>query len=136
MSTITIPAPTITVALTCDDPHVLIRWLTDMFDFELAEIHETPDGGVAHARLSWRTGNIFLSSRHGVWGQSGPSILCLAADDATEIDRLYARAKAAGSDIIEDLNDSDYGSHQFGVRDPEGNMWSVGTYRPPVGSDS
>ncbi|MFI2260112.1 VOC family protein [Streptomyces tubercidicus] len=44
-------------------------------------------------------------------------------------DELCARARAAGAEIIEELNDSDYGSRGFGARDPEGNLWSFGTYR-------
>jgi uncharacterized glyoxalase superfamily protein PhnB len=28
-----------------------------------------------------------------------------------------------------ELHDTDYGSRDFAVRDPEGNRWSFGTYR-------
>ena len=28
------------------------------------------------------------------------------------------------------LHDTDYGSRDFACRDPEGNLWSFGTYRP------
>jgi len=28
--------------------------------------------------------------------------------------------------------DTDYGSRDFTVRDPEGNLWAFGTYRPAV----
>jgi uncharacterized glyoxalase superfamily protein PhnB len=128
-------APTITTSLACDDPHGLIRWLVEVLEFTVAMIHELPGGEVAHAQLSWRTGNVFVSSRHGIWGTTGPVTLCLAADDPAEIDRLYAKARAANVEIIEELHDEDYGSHQFGVRDPEGNLWVLGTYRPPVGSN-
>ncbi|MFD5397144.1 VOC family protein [Streptomyces sp. NPDC127097] len=44
-------------------------------------------------------------------------------------DEVCARARAAGAEIIEELSDTDYGSREFGVRDPEGNLWSFGTYR-------
>jgi len=29
-----------------------------------------------------------------------------------------------------ELTDTDYGSRDFAVRDPEGNIWSFGTYAP------
>ena len=29
-----------------------------------------------------------------------------------------------------EIIDTDYGSRDFSVRDPEGNVWSFGTYRP------
>lgn len=129
-----VAAPTITAAVVCDDARGLIRWMVDVLEFQVAELHEGPDGSVVHARLSWRTGNVFVADRHpGPWSETGPVNLCLAADSAAEIDRLYAKARAAGTDVIAELSDADYGSHQFGVRDPAGNLWSVGTYRPPVG---
>jgi uncharacterized glyoxalase superfamily protein PhnB len=137
MSTDTsVAAPTITVALVYDDAREAIRWMVDLLEFEVAELHEAPDGTVAHSRLSWRTGNVFVADRHpGPWSETGPSTVCLAAESAAEIDRLYAKAQDAGADIFDDLHDAPYGSHQFGLRDPGGNLWAVGTYRPPVGPE-
>jgi uncharacterized glyoxalase superfamily protein PhnB len=34
-----------------------------------------------------------------------------------------------------DITDTEYGSHDFTVRDPEGNLWAFGTYRPQAGED-
>ena len=45
-------------------------------------------------------------------------------------DAHHARAKEAGATIERELNDTDYGSREYSVRDPEGNRWSFGTYRP------
>jgi uncharacterized glyoxalase superfamily protein PhnB len=44
-------------------------------------------------------------------------------------DGLYARATAAGAEILQGLRDEHHGSGGFSVRDPEGNLWSFGTYR-------
>ena len=124
-------APTVTVALSCGDARGMIQWLTDVLEFRVGALHDDPGGGVGHAVLSWRTGNIFVSTRHGIWGTTGPTTICLAADDPAEVDRLYDKARAAGAEIVEELNDTDYGSHEFGVRDQvEGNFWVIGTYRP------
>jgi len=38
-------------------------------------------------------------------------------------------AIAAGATLFQDLRDEDYGSRGFSVTDPEGNIWSFGTYR-------
>jgi uncharacterized glyoxalase superfamily protein PhnB len=35
-----------------------------------------------------------------------------------------------GATIERELTDQDYGSLEFTARDPEGNLWSFGTYRP------
>ncbi len=47
-----------------------------------------------------------------------------------EIDAHYEKAVAAGAEVVRTLHDTDYGSRDYMVRDPEGNLWSVGTYRP------
>ncbi len=44
-------------------------------------------------------------------------------------DGLFARAVAAGAKVLRELHDTDYGSRDFAVLDPEGNHWSFGTYR-------
>jgi uncharacterized glyoxalase superfamily protein PhnB len=44
-------------------------------------------------------------------------------------DALHARAVAYGAKVAQDLYDTDYGSREFAVEDPEGNRWTFGTYR-------
>ena len=46
------------------------------------------------------------------------------------VDGLYARARENGAEIVLEIQDTDYGSRDFTVRDPEGNLWAFGTYRP------
>jgi uncharacterized glyoxalase superfamily protein PhnB len=48
---------------------------------------------------------------------------------ADDIDALHERAVAAGATILREPYDTDYGSRDFAARDPEGNLWSFGTYR-------
>ena len=38
--------------------------------------------------------------------------------------------KAAGAEILQELKDEHYGSRGYMARDPEGNEWYFGTYRP------
>ena len=45
-------------------------------------------------------------------------------------DALHERAKAAGAEISRGLTDMEYGSREFSASDPEGNVWSFGTYDP------
>jgi uncharacterized glyoxalase superfamily protein PhnB len=45
-------------------------------------------------------------------------------------DAHHDRAKAAGAQIVRELADQDYGSREYRARDPEGNLWSFGTYQP------
>jgi uncharacterized glyoxalase superfamily protein PhnB len=47
-----------------------------------------------------------------------------------DVDAHHARAAAAGADIVRPLNDTSYGAREYSLRDPEGNLWSFGTYLP------
>ena len=45
-------------------------------------------------------------------------------------DRHRAVAAQAGANVVRELEDMDYGSREYSVRDPEGDLWSFGTYDP------
>jgi uncharacterized glyoxalase superfamily protein PhnB len=60
------------------------------------------------------------------------SLICCAVE---EVDALHERACEAGAEIPLEPMDTEYGSCDFTVRDPEGNLWAFGTYRPRVGED-
>jgi uncharacterized glyoxalase superfamily protein PhnB len=47
-----------------------------------------------------------------------------------DVDAHYARAKGAGAEIVRPLDDTPYGSREYAARDPEGQVWSFGTYDP------
>ena len=136
-------APTLTPTVMYNDAGQAIRWLTDVLGLWAAAVYDGPDGSVAFAQLVWRTGVVFVSARApsgNPWANVGPASIALAAEDAGTVDRHYQRAVAAGAEIIRPLHDARTpafpdGSHQFDLRDPEGNLWTVGTFQPriPVG---
>jgi uncharacterized glyoxalase superfamily protein PhnB len=47
-----------------------------------------------------------------------------------EVDEHYARAKAAGAEIVYDIRDEDHGGRAYSCRDPEGYIWHFGSYDP------
>jgi uncharacterized glyoxalase superfamily protein PhnB len=47
-----------------------------------------------------------------------------------EVDAHYAHAKAAGAEIVIDIKTQDYGGCDYTCRDPEGHVWTFGTYDP------
>jgi uncharacterized glyoxalase superfamily protein PhnB len=49
-----------------------------------------------------------------------------------DIDAHFARAKAAGAEVVVPLKDTDYGSREYSARDPEGHLWHFGTYLPEM----
>lgn len=62
--------------------------------------------------------------------RAGDGLVYCAID---EVDELYEQVRDAGGEIAMEPTDTDYGSRDFTVRDPEGNLWSFGTYRPEGG---
>ncbi|MBA2323925.1 MAG: VOC family protein [Pseudonocardiales bacterium] len=122
-------APTIYPTLRYNNAAAAITFLTEALGLVTREVHEGPDGRIAHAELSWGTGLVMISSRTDPPGpfDTGICTLYLATDDP---DGLHARAVAAGAEIVMELTDQDYGSRDFAVSDPEGNRWCFGTYQP------
>ena len=56
---------------------------------------------------------------------NGPSSVYVVTDQP---DELHRQAVESGANIIRGLTDEDYGSRGFAATDPEGNVWSFGTY--------
>jgi len=109
-----------------------IDFLERAFGFERGDVHQGEDGAVHHAELRFAGEWIMLgSTSSGSDGRldlpSGPTWIYVVVDDP---DAHYERAVAAGAEVVRDLKDEDYGSRGYTARDPEGNVWSFGTYRP------
>jgi uncharacterized glyoxalase superfamily protein PhnB len=126
------PQVTVWPALRYDDAPGAVRFLADVFGFREALVVPDEGGDVVHAELRWpEGGGVMLGSTkfcEGVHAEIRPggNAICVVTDD---VDGVHARVEAAGMDIPEGLHDTDYGSHTFTVRDPEGNLWTFGTYR-------
>jgi uncharacterized glyoxalase superfamily protein PhnB len=124
--------PTIWPTLKYADAPAAIRFLTEAFGFtEALVVPGEQPGEVVHAELRWpEGGGIMLGSlRPGTevqYGTPGASSVYVVTDSPGE---LFTRATAAGATVVRELADQDYGSREFSVRDPEGNLWSFGTYR-------
>jgi uncharacterized glyoxalase superfamily protein PhnB len=133
-------APPLVPAVAYNDAPAGIRWLTDVLGLRVVRTFEMPDGTIAHAELAWRTSVVFVHTRppkENPWSVVGPASIALAVETANQVDRHYERARAAAADIVRHAYDSKTpafpdGSRQFDVRDLEGNLWTVGTYRPTL----
>jgi uncharacterized glyoxalase superfamily protein PhnB len=98
-------------------------------------VHEGDDGIVQHAELGFRGGLVMLGAVRDpsendfakIAPPPGTSAVYVVVDDP---DALHDRVVAAGGEIVMPLHDLDYGSRDFAARDPEGNLWSFGTYSP------
>jgi uncharacterized glyoxalase superfamily protein PhnB len=120
------------------DAPAAIDWLCQVLGFERHAVYSNPDGSIGHAELTLGGGMIMLGSvKDDEYGRGfkTPAELGGVETRSTYIvvgdaDATHARAQAAGAVIVRPLQDTPYGSREFGVKDPEGNTWSVGTYDP------
>lgn len=120
--------------LTYQDAPAAAAFLVEAFGFEMRGLYTSQDDPnvVEHAEARWPLGGGVMfgtaGKDDGPFGRRRPGndSVYVVCDDP---DALFARATAAGAEVVRELKDEDYGSRGFSVRDPEGNLWSFGTYR-------
>ena len=116
------------------DAEAALRYLIDVVGFTEAVVHRgDPDRPISHAELRWPDGGgiMFGSEPAGErWskqtGGPGTGTAYLSTDDVAD---LADRVTRAGWEVLRPLAETDYGSREFAFLDPEGNAWSVGSYR-------
>lgn len=121
-----------------------IEWLCEAFGFEKHLVVPGENGTVAHAQLVFGNGMIMLgSARDDEFGklQKPPSDLGGVGSQSPYIivedaDKHYARAVAAGAEIVMPIKDEDYGGRGYSCRDPEAHLWNFGTYDPWSATES
>ena len=127
------PGPSIYPSLRYHDAAAAIEFLERAFGFERVMVVPGDGDTIVHAELRYGDGMVMLGSEaeddRGYGRHAGQGWLYVVVDDA---DAHYERARAAGAEIVKELEDQDYGSRDYSARDPEGNLWSFGTYRPSL----
>ena len=119
-------------SIRCGDTRALIDFLVAAFGFEEQFSVPGEDGkGIIHAQIRWPGGGgVMLGDAEGgdAFHLSLPfgSVSIYVVTD--QPDALHDRAVAVGATIVRGLRDEDYGSRGFSATDPEGNLWSFGTY--------
>jgi len=140
-----IPKQTLSGVIPClryRDAPAAIEWLRDTLGFEVQFVVPEADGSIAHAQLRFGNSMVMLGSViDSEYGRllKQPSEIggfvtqssYLVVNDA---DLVYGRVLEAGGKILLDIKDEDYGGRGFTCRDPEGHIWSVGTYDPDAPS--
>jgi PhnB protein len=120
-------------SVTYADPAAGIRFVTEVLGFEelvlvtedgdpSAIVHSEyrwPEGGIVQV-ASWAEGNEFIP-RPGDQG-----LYVVTADPHA----VWERCRAAGVEVIREPTEPHYdpGGMGFSIRDPEGNVWSFGSY--------
>jgi uncharacterized glyoxalase superfamily protein PhnB len=117
-----------------DDAPAAIEFLCRAFGFKRRLVVPGEHGTVLHAELSLGDDVIMVGSASAAKARISPrgvaglhQALCVRVDDP---DAHYARSLAAGAQLERALQDEEYGSRGYMVRDPEGQSWYFGTYLP------
>ena len=117
---------------------VAIEWLCEAFGFEKHLVVEGDDGRVQHAQLVFNGDMIMLGSARetafdqlqkppravGGVGTQSPYIV------VEDVDAHCGRALDAGAQIVMEPEDQPYGGRLYCCKDPEGHLWSFGSYDP------
>ena len=119
------------------DARAAIRWLCSVFGFK--EKFSVPETGqfVRHAQLTLGTNLIMVGSSRDD-GLASPQALGAATQAlcvyVPDLDEHFERARAAGAEITSPPHDTDFGAREYFVQDPEGHLWTFGTYLPNADS--
>ena len=125
--------PTVWPILSYRDARAALAFLADAFGFEqrCAYARDDDPSIIEHAEMRWPLGGGIMFGTAGkddspfgrrIPGNDSVYVVC------DEPDTLFERAVSAGAEVVRGLADEDYGSRGFTARDPEGNLWSFGTY--------
>lgn len=114
-----------------------LDFLTNVFGFTEGSSYRDEAGNVMHAELWFGNGGIMIGPvadtpfgrvmrQPDEAGGVTASIFCVVNDP----DAHHARSRQAGFELVMPLRDESYGSREYSVRDPEGHVWTFGTYDP------
>lgn len=128
--------PAIIPYIRYEDAPAMLNWLEDAFGFRRHAVHEEGDR-IVHAEVTYGNGMFMVGSAGGdepeaartpnQLGGNATGGMYVVVDD---VDAHCEHARAAGAEIVREPEDQDYGSRDYSARDPEGHVWSFGTYRP------
>lgn len=120
------------------DVEAAASWLRDAFGFEESRVIRDVDGKVRFAQLAHGSSMIMLCPLGGSafdaymaqpedGGGRETQVCYVFVPDAEE---HKSRATAAGAELVLDLDGGDGKGQGYSCRDPEGHIWSFGTYDP------
>jgi uncharacterized glyoxalase superfamily protein PhnB len=119
-----------------EDTQRALSFLTGALGFEAGAVVRNENGVVVHAELHRPNGGSLVLGWAGR-GEGvhedlriGAAALYVPTD---EVEAAYERARAAGAEIVQPPHETEFGTgvptRAFTAVDPEGNLWTFGTYR-------
>src|SRR5262245_41113371 len=124
--------PNLAAAMRYRDVAAACDWLCAAFGFQKHYVATSESGVVTFAQLTFgdailRLGPVqdsaadnYMKQPDEIGGAETQSCYLMVGD----ADAHYAQAKAAGAQIILDIQDDDFGGRTYSCRDPEGHIWN------------
>ena len=117
-------------ALFYQDPKAALAWLEKAFGFELVMLLEDADGAVAHSQMEFGDSYVMIGQEWSAEHKSpksvgGKNTQTVHVQIDSDVDAHFARAKAAGAEIMAEPETQFYGDRTYRCRDPEGHIWTV-----------
>jgi uncharacterized glyoxalase superfamily protein PhnB len=120
-----VPTDTVLPHIIYQDVVGALAWLTKTFGFTEHYRYGAPGGPVDGAQI--HLGNAWIMLKRARSGRADAAegghqtqYLTVFVED---VDAHFDRAKSAGANIVEYLNETVYGERQYGVEDLEGHHW-------------
>ena len=120
------------------DPEAALRFLTEVFGLTEHAVYRDDAGAIVHAQLMHAGGMVMFGPTQGgdfdrhlidpaeTGGRATVTIYLVEHD----IEARYDQVRQGGAAILFPLKDEDYGGKSFTATDPEGHIWTFGSYDP------
>ncbi len=113
-------------ALSYADAHAARAWLSSL-GFEEGTVVPDDGDGIRHSEMLWpEGGRVMISTRAPDREEVGHVQGCYVV--TRDPDAVHRRALEIGARVVREPTDTDYGSRDVGLADPEGHRWHFGTY--------
>ena len=126
---------TVTPRLVVPDARAAIEFYRDAFGAEpRGEPFAGPGGMVVHAEIQLGDSVVYLTDQGDNGGEAaapaaaGGRVTAIMVVTVPDVDSLWARAVAAGCEVIHPLADQFYGDREGRLRDPFGHQWMLGSH--------
>ncbi|MFD8425695.1 VOC family protein [Streptomyces sp. NPDC059668] len=114
-----------------DDTGAFLDFVTRAFDGEELGRVATEDGLIGHGEIRVGDTVVLAFDRRPDW----PTMPSLLRVFVTDVDQAFARAVAAGAQVVTALVDDAFGQRGGRVKDPFGNIWWVVSHVENVPED-
>lgn len=114
----------VTPYLTVKKAHELLHFVVSVFDAKAIRKVEELDGTLKHAAVKIGDAVLEMSEATDEW-EPTPAALHIYVED---IDGVHSKAVEAGSKVLMEPQDMDYGERSSAVLDPFGNKWYIATF--------